>query len=140
MNNKQVENQVNYWYLSASHDYKTMKGLFRLRRYSDSLFYGHLVLEKIIKAIIVAQDFKVAPISHDLCMLMKKANPQVSENELFFLKKVNQFNIRTRYPDYKLQFYKICNYSYCNYYLSQIKILYNKLCQQEKLNKLLKNT
>jgi len=47
MDHKQV---ASYWYKTAAHDIKVMRSLFNNGHYSDALFYGQLVLEKLLKA------------------------------------------------------------------------------------------
>lgn len=59
---------------TARHDFETMLGLFRIKRYSDSLFYGHIVLEKILKAFVVKETKKDAPRTHNLLVLAGLAN------------------------------------------------------------------
>ena len=68
-----------------------------------------------------------------LAKLLKKVN--LSENEKNLMDEVNRFNIRTRYPDYRLKFYKLCTASYTEDYLKKIKKLFNKLCREIKLKK-----
>jgi hypothetical protein len=41
--------------------------------------------------------------------------------------KINDFNIQTRYPDYKLEFYKQCDTEFTAEYLSKIKGIYSWL-------------
>src|SRR5680860_318386 len=101
MDKKQIENQAKYWRLSANHDYDTMISLFNSKRYSDTLFYGHIVLEKLLKALIVINNEISAPMLHNLPMLAKSLN---------------------------LNFYKVCNRTYTINYLNKIKSLYNNLC------------
>jgi HEPN domain-containing protein len=96
---------VNYWQEVAKHDLKTMESLFRSRRYSDSLFFGHLVLEKILKAAIVAKTKTHPKFLHNLLVLATDSAINFSDTDLEFLSEVNKFNIRARYPDYKLNFY-----------------------------------
>ena len=43
-----------------------MLGLFSIKRYSDSLFYGHIVLEKILKALVVQKIGEKLPKIHNL--------------------------------------------------------------------------
>ena len=50
MKEADIKKAVKYWRATAGHDYETMLALFQAKRYSDSLFYGHIVLEKILKA------------------------------------------------------------------------------------------
>jgi len=54
---------------------------------------------------------------------------------LDLLDDVNDFNIRTRYPEYKLEFYKKCTRKYAKNYLDEIINLYKKLCQETKQKK-----
>ncbi len=44
---------MNYWKLTAKRDHNVMLGLFKIKRYPESLFYGHITLEKILKALVV---------------------------------------------------------------------------------------
>ena len=121
---------VNYWVKTAKHDYKTMMALFNSKRYSDCLFYGHIVLEKILKALVVQQTEKQSPYSHNLLRLSQYAKLEecLQSAEIELLGKVNDFNIRARYPDYKFRFYKKATLPYTVKYLSLIKNLYKKLC------------
>ena len=59
----------------------------------------------------------------------------LSKEELDLLDEVNDFNIRARYPEYKLQFYKQCDKEYAKNYLDKINKLYKKLCQKLKQKK-----
>lgn len=107
--------------------------LFQSKRYSDSLFFGHLCLEKILKALVVEETRNHAPYTHDLlrlAKLLKKTN--FKEDEINLLDEVNRFNIRTRYPDYRLKFYKLCTKGYTEAYLRKIKKIFNKLCRKIK--------
>jgi len=137
MNKYQVKRQAQYWFLSSKHDYDTMLGLFQIKRYSDALFYGHLVIEKILKALFVANNKKHSPLIHDLVALYKITVSEILPDEINFLKTVNSFNIRSRYPDYKFNFYKKCDFDYTNFYLIKIKFFYHNLCLNPKLKKLL---
>jgi len=44
MKKEKSEKIAGYWNKTAQHDYKTMMGLFDIKRYSDCLFFGHIVL------------------------------------------------------------------------------------------------
>lgn len=136
MDNIQKKRHTIYWLEIAQHDYETMVGLFQIKRYSDALFYGHIVLEKVLKARSVFLNNQFAPITHDLIVLAKLSRFNLTKEEVYWLKTINSFNIRSRYPDYKLNFYKKCNYEYSLKYLNRIKYLYKKLCQPLKFLKL----
>ena len=123
---------VAYWKKTAEHDFETMLGLNKLKRYSDCLFFGHIVLEKILKALAVETTQKQAPRIHDLVRLHDLAELNLPEKDVILLKEVNNFNIATRYPDFKLQFYQICTKKFSEGYYKRIIVLYNKLCRKLK--------
>ena len=93
---------VEYWRKSAEHDYETMLGLYRIRRYSDCLFFGHMVLEKMFKALVVRNTEKDAPYVHNLVSLAKLSGLTLDKIDLALIGQINEFNIRARYPEYKL--------------------------------------
>lgn len=70
---------VKYWLKTAEHDYETMVGLYRIKRYADCLFFGHIVLEKVLKALVVQTTKKQAPRIHDLVRLQEKAKLSLIE-------------------------------------------------------------
>lgn len=124
-----VNQLIKYWKETASHSYETMNGLFKIKRYSDSLFYGHIVLEKILKAHVVKATKKEALYTHDLGRLEEIAKIGLPREDVDFLKEVNDFNIRARYPEYKLWFYKKCTKDFAEENLKKIIKLYKKLCR-----------
>lgn len=132
MNPKEIRTLINYWKKTAEHDYETMLGLFQIKRYSDSLFFGHIVLEKILKAHVVKNTKKEAPYIHDLVRLASIAELELKEDDLLYLNHVNDFNIRARYPEYKFQFYKTCTKEFADKHLKQIIAIYKNLCQKIK--------
>ena len=132
MTKKEVENAIEYWKEIAEHDYQTMEYLFKGKKYSDSLFFGHIVLEKILKALVVKETGEQAPYTHDLVKLVKLANIGSSEEEIIFLNDVNEFNIRARYPEQKFEFYKKSTPKYTKENLNKIIDMYKNLCQKLK--------
>lgn len=126
---------VNYWKETADYDYKSMHSLFQNKRYASSLFFGHIVLEKILKALVVAKIKKQAPYTHDLVRLYKMTKIKQEKTDKDLLLKVNDFNIRARYPEWKSRFYKICTKNYTQEYVTEINNLYKKLCQELKQEK-----
>lgn len=132
MKQKLIDEVIDYWIKTASHDFDTMIVLFKTKRYSDSLFFGHIVLEKTLKGLVVKYTKQQAPYIHDLARLQELSGLALSEEEVALLNKINDFNIRSRYPEFKLLFYKICTKQYTKEYLDQIVGLYKKLCRELK--------
>ena len=132
MTKKKIMVAIKYWETIANHDYDTMLALFKSKRYSDSLFFGHIVLEKILKGLVVKKTKEQAPYTHDLVRLARLANIGSSKEEIIFLNNVNEFNIRARYPEKKLEFYKKSTLKYTERNLNRIKDVYKNLCQKLK--------
>lgn len=132
MTKKEIKNTIEYWTKTAKHDYETMIALFKSKRYSDSLFFGHIVLEKILKALVVKETKEQAPYTHNLVNLEKIAKLGLDKKLVEFLNQVNDFNIRARYPEKKLAFYKKCTLKYTEGNFKKIENLYKNLCQRLK--------
>jgi HEPN domain-containing protein len=70
------------------------------------------------------------PFTHNLSMIAARTNLNLIPEQEELLLALNQFNIRTRYPDYKLKFYKKCTYEFTMPYFNKIKEFYKWLLQQ----------
>ena len=138
MTQNNIKKAVDCWLKTANHDYDTMKALFETKRYSDSLFFGHIILEKVLKGLVVMYTKESAPYVHNLVKLHDIAKLNLSKQEIDLLYEVNEFNIRSRYPEEKLKFYKMCTKQYTKDYLIKIDKLYQKLCQMLEGGKLKK--
>ncbi len=82
-----------YWKKTAKRDFETMHDLFQIKRYSEALFFGHIVLEKMLKALVVNVTKQHAPYTHDLVKLHDIAGLELQEEDLEFLNFMNDFNI-----------------------------------------------
>ena len=127
-----MDTVITYWLETAKHDYATMKVLYDNARYSDALFFGHVVLEKVLKSLVVGKTGKHTPHTHDLTRLQFLSGIPLTEEELDLLDTVNDFNIRARYPERKLEFYRLCTKEFTGRYITRIDSLYARLCQEAK--------
>lgn len=122
MNNK--DDIINYWIDTSNQDYKTFEHLFESKDYSWCLFMGHLVIEKLLKAIFVNNTNNIMPPkSHDLLFIAEKAGLDLDKTKSDLLDLISTFNISTRYPDYKKSFYKMCTREYTSTKVKQIEEL-----------------
>lgn len=115
------EGIIKYWIDSAERDYQTMIHLLDKEDYHWSLFLGHLVIEKYLKAYYVKTKENHPPLIHNLLRIAKKAELQLTEEQLDILTVITSFNIEARYDDYKLEFYKKCTTIYTNIWIENIK-------------------
>ena len=106
--------------------------LFNTGKYDWCLFLAHLVLEKTLKSLYVQNKDSFPPRIHDLVRLAELANIELDEDTSVFLDSVNTFNISTRYPDEKLQFYKLCTHEFTAENFRQIKEIQKWLMKKIK--------
>lgn len=78
-----------------------MVHLFEKGDYSWSLFIGHLVIEKLLKACYVQRVDITPPFIHDLVRLSERADLTLQEEQKDILDTISTFNLQTRYDDYK---------------------------------------
>jgi len=68
---KNIELIVQHWRVSSEQNYATMQNLILTKEYSWALFMGHLVIEKLIKALYVRRLKQHPVFKHDLLWLIK---------------------------------------------------------------------
>ena len=134
MNNIEL---MNYWIKSSEEDNKVMKVLFENKKNSYALFFGHLSIEKLIKALYAKNNKNnpYAPKSHDLLYLAKKSNLDMNEDQEDLLDTITKFNISARYDIYKNEFSKKCTDEYTKKQISNIKEVRRWLKEQLKMQK-----
>ncbi len=64
------------------------------------------------------------PKTHNLVRLAEISEIDLSDRRRILLDKITDFNLQTRYPDYKLSFYKRCTEEYSKEYFNEIKELH----------------
>lgn len=123
---------MNYWIITAEDDYKTMLHLYESGDYHWCLFMGHLVIEKLLKALFVKNASLDILKTHDLLKIAKLAQLELDEEKSDLLDLITAFNISARYPHYKRAFYKKCTREYTSEIIEKIKDLKKWLLSQLK--------
>ena len=70
------------------------------------------------------------PKTHNLLKIAGETKLELSERMKINLLNINNFNLETRYPDYKLEFYKKCNKQFADESLKTIKDIFKWLRKQ----------
>lgn len=118
------QDHINHWKNSAARDWKASNHLFQSKDFVHSLFFAHLVLEKLSKAHWVKNHTSNHPPRiHNLVYIIDSANVALTEEQLIFLEKMNTFQLEGRYPDYQKKIYRMCNKSFTETYLKQANSL-----------------
>jgi HEPN domain-containing protein len=121
----------NHWINTSEKDFDTMNNLFHSKDYHWSLFIGHIVIERLLKAVVVKNTQQHAPFTHDLTKLAQLSGIKFSEEYLDWMDTISTFNLNARYDSYKEAFYEKCTHEYTANWIEKIKIL--RLWIKEKL-------
>ena len=86
------EKQLKYWKDTAIDDLESIDYLFEGKKYVQALFFAHLALEKILKALWVKNNKEnFPPKTHNLTYLYENSNIELSEEQTDFLQTMNIF-------------------------------------------------
>lgn len=112
---------IDYWISEAEESLHVAEHLFEKKDYSYALFFGHLSVEKILKAILSKITSQQVPRSHNLIRLAKEAHIEITDDQKHALIRITAFNLESRYPDYKKEFRKKCTLQFTTIELKKIK-------------------
>jgi len=122
-----------YWFNGYKDALLTAEKLFAAKRYHHCLFFGHLALEKLLKAVVVKRTKEHASVTHDLVKLIKDCGLEADLGVLTDLAEISKFNISARYDSYKQAFYKKATKEFADKWLAVIKKM--ALWLEEELTK-----
>lgn len=118
-----IDAVLNYWKESSAQNFDTMQHLFEAKDYSWALFLGHLVIEKLLKAIYVKKHQRHSIFSHDLLRLADKISLKLTDEQMDWLDEISTYNLNARYDNYKQDFQKMCTEEFTLDRINRIKIL-----------------
>ncbi len=85
---------VQFWKTSAEKDWVVAENLFSKGNYPQALFFGHLVLEKLLKAHWVKDSLEnYPPRIHNLVRLAGHTRLSFQPEDLLFLDKMNDYQM-----------------------------------------------
>ena len=123
---------VGHWILMAERVWKSVEALFKEGQYMHALFFSHLVIEKLLKAIWANENTENEPPRvHDLEYLYNQTELKLTAEQVDFLSLMNSWNLEGRYQDYKDKFFKKATGSYTETKLKQVDAL--RLCLLSEL-------
>ncbi len=115
-----ISKQIEYWRKTADDDIDTAAILIKSGKYIEGMFFCHLSIEKILKAIVVMQSENIPPRSHDLFYLAEQATITITETQSDFMQILMKYQLEGRYPEY---YPKAPSSEKINNYLCQTKDL-----------------
>ena len=104
------QDYINFWTEQAADDWVAVDSLFKGKNYLQSLFFAHLVIEKLCKSLwIKYNEGNVPPRTHNLIHLLTFTPIDLSDERSEFMLSLNRFQLEGRYPDYLTKLHNICN-------------------------------
>ncbi len=88
-----------FWKNAAEEEISTAAVLLKNKKLRQSLFFIHLSLEKVLKALFIKEKAEHPPITHNLKYLAEKIPLELPGEYEKFLIEATAFNIEARYPD-----------------------------------------
>jgi HEPN domain-containing protein len=93
-----VSAQTRYWKEGSTDDLEAAYTLLAAGKVRHAGFFVHLAIEKAMKARAVAATRDVAPRSHDLLFLARRAGINLTQEQSDFLGRVQVYCQEGRYP------------------------------------------
>lgn len=107
------EEHIKWWIDESDRNWETAIHNLAAKQFVFALFAFHLSLEKLLKAIWVKDNAdNYPPRTHDLTKLHNESDLELENGWYDYLGTINDWNIESRYPDYKLKLYKRADMEY----------------------------
>ena len=94
-----IVKQVAYWTTGAAEDFDAAETLLEKGHLRHSLFFAHLALEKMLKALVTQRTRQVPPNTHNLIRLAVRGDLRLDRERDDFLREFGAFEMEGRYPD-----------------------------------------
>ncbi len=101
---------IEFWVEQADDDWKAVHTLFNGKNYLQSLFFAHLVIEKLCKSLWIKDNTEnIPPRTHNLIHLLSATSIKLTDEQSEFLLTLNRFQLEGRYPEYMTKMHNICD-------------------------------
>ena len=124
---------IELWIVASDDDFDTMLAMLDAKRFTWSLFLGHLVIEKLLKAYFVKINEDYPPYVHNLLKLAIDSKIEITDDLKYKLTTISAFNINARYDDYKRSFQIKCTAEFTLEWIEKVKELRLWILEQIKL-------
>ena len=110
-----------YWRTEAEEALTVAQHLIDMEDFSYALFFGHLAVEKLLKALYAQERNDHAPPTHNLQRLALACGLPLDEARTEVLLAIAEFNLEARYPDLKRTFRVRCTRDYAQAQMARIE-------------------
>ncbi|HLF89795.1 MAG TPA: HEPN domain-containing protein [Anaerolineales bacterium] len=116
-----------YWLIEAEEALQVADHLVEKKDYSYALFFGHLAVEKMLKALHTVRIQAHPPKSHNLLHLVERCNLEYNDDQKRALAQITSFNMEARYPDERRSFRNLATPEFTKTQMQQIKEVFQWL-------------
>lgn len=112
---------IQYWITTSNDDWGVVEVLFEKNKFVQALFFGHLLIEKLCKAHWVkCNESNVPPKTHNLLYIISQTDLKLSDEQLKYFNRLNDYQIEGRYPEHKNLLHKFTTKEIAQPLLNQI--------------------
>jgi HEPN domain-containing protein len=123
---------ISYWVDTADKNWRALHNMVQAGDNVEALFWAHLVIEKLSKALWVKDNEEnMPPRSHNLDYLLARTSFSPTPEQTSVLAELNRFQLEGRYPDYVQTIYKITTNDFTRAFL--VEITHLRQCLLDKL-------
>ena len=125
-----VKQHVDHWLKGSAEAMKTMRTLLNKNNRIYAMFFGHLAIEKMLKAVCAVRRTPIPTAGakgHDLVYIAGKCGLILTPQQIIELTTIKAFNIEARYDDYNQRFHALCTPQYVKTWTAVITAWYKYL-------------
>ena len=117
-----IQEHIEFLINQADEDLGVTEAIEAASYYGQALFWGHLVLEKLCKALYLKNNNKTDyPYIHNLLVLMNKCNVELNDEQIAFYSDMNRFQSKGRYGDTLHEIDSTITKEVCENYIDKLK-------------------
>ena len=95
------QDHVAYWMNSADQNWQEVSAMLNAGTYVPCLFWAHLTIEKLAKALWVKENTSdTPPFTHNIARLLADTSITLTSTQATFIQQLNTFQLEGRYESY----------------------------------------
>lgn len=126
------EEHVTYWIETADDNWRSIQNMYDAGEYLPALFWAHLTIEKLSKALWVRDNLdNIPPRIHNIIRLWAATTFEPTPEQEQLAYRLNDFQLEGRYPDYSHRLRRLTTAVYTRELLDAVADL--RQCLRNKL-------
>ena len=112
---------VRYWMDTADDNWQEIQAMVQAGTYLPALFWAHLTIEKLSKALWVKENVAdIPPRIHNILRLLSATSFVLTPQQDSLVTQLNSFQLEGRYPDYHQALRQLATASYTTALLTEV--------------------